>query len=369
MKALVAPDYGISRLTVADRPVPSPGPGQLLCRVEAAALNPFDLRLVAGALRGRVPAHFPFVIGMDVAGTVEAVGDGVTSFAAGDPVIAVTRPDEGTIAEYALVDEGPAVCLRPDGLDAIRGAALPESGLTALDLLRAVDGGVTSPLAWSRHPGLGPVGSEAAGAGSKEEHLRVSAGRAGWEASGGTKEDHYRASSGRAPLHGRRLLVIGATGGIGQFIVQLAADLGAWVIATATPDDVRYVRVLGASSVIDYTAGDVPGAALRIAPDGVDLAVDLVDAGPDLRPVARAVRPGGRIVSPLDGPADFGHGVTGRYIGTFQARPGELAHLAARVANGRLSVEVGACYPLAEAPRAVVDYATEHIRGKIVIRI
>jgi len=141
------------------------------------------------------------------------------------------------------------------------------------------------------------------------------------------------------------------------------------VIATATSEDADYVRGLGAQGTVDYKAGDIAEQTLRQVPDGVDVVVDLINRGEALSNTARAVRAGGRLVSPLFGPEDLGRGVTGVYIGSFTAEPGDLEDLAARAADGRLQVEVGATYSLADAPQAVADFASKHIRGKVVITV
>ncbi|MFC6600278.1 NADP-dependent oxidoreductase [Kitasatospora paranensis] len=308
MKALVAREYTtLDGVIVTDLPKPVAGPGEVLLKVEAAALNPLDLALITGAMKDFFPVEHPLVVGMDAAGTVGEVGQGVTTYAPGDPVLAFTG-QAGAVAEYTVVAVGPHLAKRPAGLAAQRAAAIPESGMTATCLLRAV--GLTA---------------------------------------------------------GESVLVVGATGGVGLYAVQLAASLGANVIATATPEDADYVRGLGAHGTVDYKAGDVTEQTLRQVPDGVDVVVDLINRGDTLSSTARAVRDGGRLVSPLFGPQDLGRGVTGAYIGSFTAEPGDLEDLAARAADGRLRVEIGATYPFAEAPQAVSDFAGKHIRGKVVI--
>ncbi|WP_160159309.1 zinc-binding dehydrogenase [Streptomyces sp. SLBN-118] len=161
--------------------------------------------------------------------------------------------------------------------------------------------------------------------------------------------------------------MIGATGGIGLFAVQLAAALGARVVATATEEDEGYLRGLGATDTVDYRRADVVEETLRLVPGGVDVVVDLVNRGEGLTDTARAARPRGRLVSPLFGPAELERDVSPVYIGSFQALPGDLEDLAARAADGRLQVEIGARYLLDNAVQAVVDFAGKHIRGKIVI--
>ncbi|MDH6131493.1 NADPH2:quinone reductase [Kitasatospora sp. MAA4] len=310
MKALVATEYAtLDRISVTDHPTPSPGPGQVLVKVEAAALNPLDLALITGAMKDMFPVEHPLVIGMDVAGTVAKLGEGVTEYALGDPVLAFVGQG-GTVAEYTVATVADRFAKRPPGLAAAQAAAIPESGLTAMCLLRAV--------------GLAA---------------------------------------------GESLLVVGATGGIGLYAVQVASSLGAQVIATATAEDAEYMRSLGAAGTVDYKAADVVAETLRLVPGGVDVVLDLVNRGEGLVGSARAARPGGRLVSPLFGPDDLGREVSGVYIGGFTSEPGDLEKLAARAAEGTLRVEIGASYPLADAARAVADFAGKHIRGKVVVTV
>lgn len=310
MKALVAADYvPLDQLTVTDHPTPAPEPGQVLIKVEAAALNPLDLALITGAAKDIFPADHPLVIGMDAAGTVAEVGEGVSGYAPGDPVLAFVG-QAGAVAQYTVASPGPLLARRPPGLDSLRAAGIPESGLTAVCLLRAV---------------------------------RLAADES--------------------------VLVIGATGGIGLYAVQLAHALGSRVIATSTEEDEEYLRGLGAADTVKYKNADVVEETLRLVPGGVDVVVDLVNSGDQLTNTARAARPGGRLVSPLYGPDDLGGEVSPVYIGTFKAEPGDLEGLAARAADGRLRVEIGARYSLEDAVQAVADFAGKHIRGKVVIEI
>lgn len=309
--ALVATEYGPPEkvLAVTDVPAPTPSPNQVQVRVQAAALNPLDLYLITGAMGSQMPVRHPFVVGMDAAGTVAAVGDRVRGYAEGDPVLGFSGFNAGTAAAYTVIADGPFLARRPAGLDAVRAAAIPESGLTATHLLRVV-----------------------------------------------------------APRPGQRMLVIGATGGVGMFAVQLAAAAGVEVIATATPDDADYVRGLGAADVIDHTSRDVVVETRARYPDGVDVILDVVNAGPAIVASAGAARAGGRVVSPRSGPTDLG-GVTAVYIGQMTPEPGDLDRLAQLAADGSLRVEVGAAYPLDRGHEAVADFASTHIRGKVAITV
>jgi NADPH:quinone reductase len=313
MKALVANDYGPpSQLMVAEVADPRPARGQVLIAIEAAALNPLDLKLVTGAARDFSPIDFPYVPGMDGAGRIAAVGADVTRFTGGEEVFGFFGQTPGTIAEYALIADGDYLAVRPGELDPARAAAIPESGLTASSLSR-----------------------------------------------------------GAALKAGQSALVIGATGGIGMFLVQLAARDGATVLATAGPEDSDYVRGLGATETLDYKRGDVVEETLRLHPNGVDAVFDLVNMGPALARSARAVRSGGRLISPLGGPdaGALGRGdITVTYTGLSANRePGDLVELGARVAAGDLIVEVGGVYKLDDSPQAFIDFAESHTRGKLVV--
>jgi NADPH:quinone reductase-like Zn-dependent oxidoreductase len=295
----VSQSYGpVDQLEVAEVPTPVPGPGQLLVRVRATALNPLDIKLVTGAMKEFMPVQHPFILGFDAAGTVEAVGAGVTGYAPGDEVVAFT---DQAVAEYTAVDAGPSVAHRPADVDIERAAALPVAALTALQLVETAK--------------LGP---------------------------------------------GKSVLVVGATGGVGTYAVQLAAQTGADVWATARPDEADFVRGLGAAHAVDYTATSVAEAV----GDGVDVVIDLVNAGPGV--LAAAARPGGRVVSPLGGPESFDRDVTATYQRTIPTE-GQLQGLLDAVAAGTLAVEVGGTYPFAESPQAVADFVAKHRRGKTVI--
>lgn len=307
VRALIAQDYGPpSRLSLGEAPQPQPGGGQVLVRMRAAALNPFDLKLITGAVKEFVPIEFPYVPGMDGAGTVAALGEGVQGVSVGDEIFGFFGRTPGTIAEFAVLAVD-YLAPRPSELDPLHAAALPESGLTAKTLLRAIE-----------------------------------------------------------PSAGESLLVVGATGGVGMFVVQLAAAAGVEVLATATPADADYVLGLGAAHALDYTSDDTAELARALHPQGVDAVIDLVSSGAAVRGSARALRDGGRFASPLQGPEDLGRGIQASYV-SLTLQPGDLQDLAERAASGALRVEVSRVYPLAEAVQAFVDFASGHTRGKLVI--
>lgn len=308
MKALVAREYGpLEDLVVAEMPVPVPGPGQMLVRTEAAALNPADTGLITGAMRDALPVEHPFIPGVDTTGIVIAVGGGVTRFAVGDAVLAWNGIPSGTLAEFAIVGDGPGTAHRPAALDPARAAALPTATLTGAALLDAAE--------------VKPGGS---------------------------------------------LLIVGASGGIGSFLVQLAVQADVRVVATGRAQDEEQVRGLGAHEFIDYRSADVAAETRRLVPDGVDAVIDLALAGPALAGSAAAVRPGGLLVSPKGGPDVFDGGVAGVYTGV--TRPeGRLEGFAVQAAEGRLRVPIAVEYPFADVRQAVIDFPRRHLLGKAII--
>jgi 2-desacetyl-2-hydroxyethyl bacteriochlorophyllide A dehydrogenase len=196
MKAIQCRGYGKpDQLAEADVPVPQPARSQLLIRVTASSVNPIDWKLYSGRYHWVIPVRFPFIPGFDVAGEVTEVGAQVTRFKVGDHVFAMldTHPG-GASAEYAVVGER-AVARIPANIPAREAAALPLAGLTALQALRD----------------LGQVAA------------------------------------------GMRVLIVGASGGVGHFAVQIAKSYGAQVTAVCSDPHVDMVRGLSADHVIDYT--------------------------------------------------------------------------------------------------------------------
>lgn len=307
MKALVSAAYGpVEALELAELPTPEPGPGEVLLRTEATSLNGIDPKLVTGAMKAFIPVTHPFVPGVDVAGVVEAVGPGVPRFAVGDAVIAALGAASGGLAEYVVVRDDSRLALRPDGLDAVRGAALVTGATTAQTVLDAA-----------------------------------------------------------AIQPGESVLVVGATGGVGSFTVQLASRVAHQVFATGHPDDEAFLRGLGSQGVVRRGAG-LADEIRRLVPEGVDLVLDSVQAGPELASAAAAARPGGRLVSVQGGPPAFERDVTASYVVT-QFPEGRLADLATQAADGRLAVPVGATYAFADARTAYLDFTTKHVAGKYVV--
>jgi NADPH:quinone reductase-like Zn-dependent oxidoreductase len=314
MRAIAVDQYkGEPRLLEVAQPVPKPD--QLLVKIEATALNPFDWKVADGMLAGSMPAVFPLVLGQDAAGTVTATGNQVTRFKTGDRIFGqfFHRPvGEGTFAEYAVVPEKAPLALLPQQIDFVTAAALPTAGMTALSMVETLD--------------LGPRTS---------------------------------------------VLIVGATGGVGSFATQLAAAKGLRVLATAAASsEGDRLRRLGASEI--YTSrnealiADVKGNH----PQGIDGVIDLVSNTAALTALAGLVRPGGSLLTTVfsaDEKVLQARGIKG---GNFEVRanPSLLERLADAVKGGKLTVPIDNTITLAEAPAAIARSRQGHSKGKTVIR-
>ncbi|MFF0110464.1 NADP-dependent oxidoreductase [Streptomyces hirsutus] len=295
---------------VAEVDAPAPGAGELLVKVAGSSVNGFDLSVTSGRLERMMEHRFPLVLGMDFAGTVEAVGEGVEGFEAGDAIFGVAMKPflgGGALAEYVTVSAGYGVSLIPVGLDVKDAAALGLAGTAALNSVEAA-----------------------------------------------------------APQKGETVLVSGATGGVGALAVQLAAARGAQVIATARPGaEADFVTGLTDAdvTVVDYT-GDLDAQVRALAPEGVDAVLHL--AG-DAAQLVGLLREGGRIASTLGltQEAVKTEGVTVHPI-MADPNPTTLATLASLAATGELRVPVTATFPLEQASEAFDAFRTGTL-GKITI--
>ncbi|GAB2720203.1 NADP-dependent oxidoreductase [Nocardia thraciensis] len=308
MRAMVVQKFG-DRPGSGDMPTPEPGPGSIQIRIEAAGVNPYDRKLIDGILQGKLPYDFPMIPGVDGAGTVSAVGAGVGVFSIGDRVAGkflVPPIGHGTFAEFTTAPEDKATLI-PDEVTALQAAALPTAGLTAQDL------------------------ADATGIGS-----------------------------------GRLVLINGAAGGVGSFLVQLAATAGAQVIATARPDDSDRMIRLGATEVVDYTRAPVGDSVHFAHPDGIDVLIDLVSPAPQLADLTRIVRPGGLVYSTIFAADEAALRARGLKGGNFESTGGapELRRLLQRVADGDVVVPIDAVRPLTDAPDVL---GASGARGKTVL--
>ncbi len=240
IKAVVVDAEGSTATVRSDIPAPSPGPDEVLVRVQASSVNPVDNAIAAGMLVGMIEHEFPVTLGRDYAGVVEQVGADVTRFAPGDEVYGfVVHADptvhRGSWAELITLAQDTGIAHRPGNVDVATAGAAPLVGITALTLVDA---------------------------------LELSAGET--------------------------VLVVGAAGGVGSLAVQLAVDAGATVIAPAVPEDEDFMRELGVSRRLDRD-GDMTGVR-------ADAVVDLVSYAPGA--FDAALEPGGRVASPNSAAGD-----------------------------------------------------------------
>src|SRR5215203_4179769 len=311
MRAIAKEDFG-EPMGLMDLPTPEIGTGDVLIRVLAAGVNPFDWKVADGALKDEKEHRFPLVPGFDAAGVVERVGANVTELAQGDEVYGyLFKPvvGGGTYAQYV---SAPAtiVAKKPESVDFAEAAALPTPGLTAMDLVDAVD-----------------------------------------------------------PKESDTVLIVGATGGVGSYAVQLAARRGARVIATARRANEAFVRELGAAETLDHTREDLAGSVLVAHPDGIEAVVDVVSNSEALGRLAGLVKRGGSVATSVyaaDADSLAKCGIEATNIG---ARPDarRLAELARLVDAGEICVRLESTFPLEKAPEALEESRTGHVRGKLVL--
>jgi NADPH:quinone reductase-like Zn-dependent oxidoreductase len=309
MRAVRFHEYGgpdVLRHEEVDEPVA--GAGQVRVRVAATTFNGVDANIRAGLMQGPMPVALPHVPGLDVAGTVDALGAGVSGLAVGDEVVGfLPFVVDGASAEYVLA---PAESLAPapTSIPLADAAALPLVGLTAWQAL--------------------------------VEHAELKTGQ--------------------------RILISGAGGAVGGYAVQLAAAAGAHVIATASPRSRERVTAAGADEVIDHTTSEVTAAVTG----PVDVLLNLAPIDPaEFTALAALVRDGGVVVSTtvwMPAPADEGRGVRG--IDLFvRSDAAQLSELVARVDRGELTVDVAERVPLADLASVHARAAAGTLAGKVVI--
>jgi len=307
MRAISYSRYGGSDvLELTDLPTPKVGPDTVLVRVRAASVNPVDWKVRQGYLDAIMDVTFPVVPGWDVAGVVERVGLDTPELSVGDEVFGYVRKDWVQGGTFAEYVSAPVRTL------ARKPASLSFEEAAAVPL----------------------------------------AGLTAWQ------------SIHRAGVaSGQTVLVHAAAGGVGQFAVQIARVLGARVIGTASPANHDHLRELGAEPVA-YGDGLVERVR-SLAPQGVDVVLDY--GSDDLVATTRALlAPGGTVASIVDAAARDELG--GHYV---WVRPSstDLAALGELLADGRVRVDVGQVFELADAAAAHEASATGHTRGKIVVRV
>jgi NADPH:quinone reductase len=315
MRAVTVSEYGATP-GVVELPTPEPGREQVLIKLRAAGMNPMDGALASGAWKP-MPATFPMVLGADLAGVVEQLGEGASRFSVGDDLfgqlLIAPLGSAGTYAEYVAGSEEAPLARVPTGLDDVVAAALPTAGGAGLALIDQLE-----------------------------------------------------------PLADKTVLIVGAGGGVGSFATQFAVNAGGNVIANARADDAERMRGYGAKETIDRRTVALPAAVRQAHPDGVDVLIDLVDAdAAGFAALASLVRPGGTAMSTnyvADETALHTMGVTG--INFALPMSSELLErLAQAVVDRRIVTPPITRISLEEVPAVLSEAQGRPARGKTVITL
>ncbi|MFL5734824.1 MAG: NADP-dependent oxidoreductase [Chloroflexia bacterium] len=310
MKAVRIYDFGASDvLKYEEVDLPEPSDDELLVRVRAASASPIDWKMREGYVLKQMGAPMPTVLGRDYAGDVVTVGANVIGFAAGDPVFGrVLRLHTGCYSDYITVTPEEVVAM-PASLDYEEAAAVPHSALTAWQAL--VETADVSP--------------------------------------------------------GQTVLIHGAAGGVGSFAVQMVKALGARAIGTCSPNNLEFLRELGADEVIDYNA-----TRFEDVVSDVDMVLD-TRGGETQERSWQVIKPGGILVtlvswSPTSLEEAAARGVRAEMISRRPDRE-NLHSIAALIEEGRIKPVVSDVLPLHKIGEAHDRLADDHVRGKIVMRM
>lgn len=309
MQAIAIDSFGgLDKLQLRELPIPEPKAGEVRIRIHAAGVGIWD----SMQRRGEFPPdqlNFPMVLGAECAGTIDAIGPHVDNrLHEGDEVYSYFWGGQGAYAQYVCV-KAEYVARKPKNLSFVEAAAVPVDGITAHQAL--VD----------------------------ELALRA----------------------------GESIFISGASGGVGTLAVQIAARaIDAHVIASAGPSNIRYVRELGATDVIDYTAGDIVTNVKNHMPGGVDAALDCVGKDDTAMTTIKTVRDGGRFAELAGENVPPERGIKIAHIES-QPSAKRLDTLRALFEDGTLHVEVQQTFHLAEARQAQEAVEGRHTRGKIVL--
>lgn len=323
MQAIVYRCYGPpSVLKVEDIAKPVPADNEILVKVQAAAANPLDWHYMRGEpyvmrLSAGFGAPHDARVGVDFAGTVEAVGGGVTRYKPGD---AVFGGRSGAFAEYITIREDRGVAIKPANVTFEQAAAVPVAAISALQGLR-------------------------------------DKGQLNW---------------------GQKVLINGASGGVGTFAVQIAKSMGAEVTGVCSTRNVELVRSLGADHVIDYTREDFTTSGQRY-----DVILDNV-GNRSFSDYRRVLRPSGRLVM-VGGPSDdpwlgpLAGPIKAFFVSPFVSQDfiffmselnrNDLEFLADLMTSGKVTPVIDRRYPLSEVPAAIEYLEAGRARGKVIISI
>lgn len=308
MKAIRIHEFGGPEvLKYEDAPMPSPEKDEVLIKIYASGVNPVDWKIRAGLAQQSFPVDLPLIPGWDVSGEIEEVGSDILNFRKGDEVY--SRPDptrNGTYAEYVVV-KADQVNSKPKCLDHDKAAAIPLAGLTA----------------WQ---GL-------------FEHGNLESGQ--------------------------KVLIHAASGGVGTFAVQFAKWKGAYVIGTASEENIDFLYDLGADEVIDYKAEKFEDKV-----KDVDLVFDLIGGETQKRSL-QVIKKGGRLVTTVKPENQEAAKEKDIQVIGYMAKslPADLQQIADLVDSGKIKPIVTKILPLKDAAEAQRQIESHHTRGKIVLKV
>jgi NADPH:quinone reductase-like Zn-dependent oxidoreductase len=308
MKAVRIHEYGgPDVLELEDAPMPEPAKDEVLVKVYATSVNPVDWKIREGMRKDKFPAALPLIPGWDVSGVVEKIGDDVRRLRPGDEVYG--RPDptrDGAYAEYIVVKAN-QLGMKPKSIDHINAAAVPLAGLTA----------------WQ---GMFDHG-----------HLQK----------------------------GQKVLIHAASGGVGTFAVQFAKWKGAYVIGTASADNISFVKQLGADEMIDYHNENFEDKL-----NDIDLVFDTIGGDTQKRSI-QVLKTGGRLITTLK--PEFMTEAKEKHVYlegyTAQSYPDQLEQIAGLIDEGIIQPVISMVLNLEDARRAQEISEGGHVRGKIVIKV
>jgi len=306
MKAVTIHEFGgPEELIYEEVPVPEFGPAEILVKVHATGINPVDWKIREGHTKGNI--KFPFILGWDVAGAVEATGSLVSRFKTGDLVFALadlTR--NGAEAEYVVIKTDAAARV-PSTITIEEAAATPLAALTAWMML--FDKANLQP--------------------------------------------------------GQRILIHAASGGVGSFAIQLAKIIGAYVAGTTSTANIDYVKFLGADEVIDYKSEDFSKKL-----NNYDVVLDTI-GGETQKKSFEVLKKGGVLVTTLqieDKNLAYLHDVT-LQTGLVMPNGSRLQEIAGLIDEGKIKIYIDKTFDLKETKEAHEYSQTGKVRGKIIVKV
>ncbi len=310
MKAAYVEETGsLESLKVGEIETPEVGEGEVLVRIKSAGVNPVDAAVPQGYLKGRLSYQFPLIPGWDLSGVVEERGFGARRFEEGEEVYAYARRPEvqwGTFAEYTVIPES-YLSKKPKNISHEKAGAIPLTGLTAYQSLFD--------------------------AGNLEEDQTV--------------------------------LILGASGGVGTFAIQLAKTRGANVIGIASEKNHEYMKDLGADETITYEDIDIAEAVFDVANDGVDLIFDCT-RGDTLERSLKTLKDDGKLVSITKSKPDIDSNIEFEYV-FVEPNSKQLDYLRELVRDGKIKVPISKTFSLEETGEALEQIQSLHSKGKTVI--